>query len=701
MTMDGIRKIAVVVGTVAVAFAATARGQGTASWYNPKWRFRRSVSVPAVPVTRLPGSEIGVATIITGGRALPDGRDIRVGLRTGPLTPHRVLAVGPGDRVRVAFALKPTVKEYFIYFGNAAAGEPPGALALEIRRGVLMESFDLVGRGFRTLRDARRLFDRADKPIGSDFRPSLFLGHNPFGPQLSTASRFTAYVIAPAEGEYAFAVASTFSAALIVDGKELIVKRGTWRVERNVRYRANTPLSKGLHKIELLHVNMGRVPPAVVVAWKKPGGQWDRKAIPPEAFAPVVRAEAGPLREYGTALTADYSITHAGEAFAGSRYYQRYVFDELTSRGRAAGMQYRWDFGDGQSAEGRHVEHVYLSDGLYKVTLTVTGRGAAPGGKALTRVNRLRVWRNWDRVIYRELDPLGRYAEMVAGYDLTKLSGRDLLPAAVLFDRTGKAEAMTALGESLLAGEATGVDAIRQALPILARHWRGEGKLERIVSLLEARAKRTADADVAIELLVLAGEIAREELKAPDKALAIGQQALAAHGEKAGDRAVRLAWIGIGNAWRAKGDYDKAKAAYERAGPAKQGFQWQTLRRGDCARHVEEYLRTGALDDAESFLNQWEADLPLDRLIGYSTLMRVRLLAKRRRPADVVAEVAELVKVAPGSLHAPQLLLEAEIAYRATKQPDRARAMLEKLVTDYPESALAADAKRRLASPPD
>jgi len=694
--MNGIRTV-VVASVMAVAVAAPpARGQGTAAWWDAKWRFRRAVSVSAVPVTGLPGSEIGVATIITGGQARPDGRDIRVGLRTGPLTPHRVLMVGPGDRVRVAFALKPTVKDYYVYFGNLAAGEPPEALKLEIRRGVLMESFVWPGGGAGNLRDVRRAFVRATKPIGSDFRPNLFLGHNPFGPVGTMCSRFTAYVIVPADGEYAFALASTYSAALAVDGKDLIVKRGSWRIERNVRHNAKTRLTKGLHKIELLHAHLGRVPPAVVVAWRPPGGKWDRTPILPEAFAPIARAEAGALREYGKVLTADYRITHAGEAFLIDRYTQRYGLEASTGQGRLAGLEYRWDFGDGQRAEGRQVEHVYLSDGAYKVTLTITGRG-----QSLTRTNRLRVWRNWDRTTGNELDTLARHAEIVAAYDQAKLIERDLVPAVMLFDRARADEAMTALGEALLGGAPAAAEAIRRALPTLALHWRGRGQLERVVGLLEARAKGADSADVAVALLVLAGDIARENLKDTARALAILQQARKDHDGRAGDAAARSMWIGIGDAWRAQGDFDKAKGAYAQAGPAEESVQRQMLLRGGYARHVEEYLRTGQLDDAESILKRWEADLPLDRLRGYSTLMHVRLLAKQRRPADVVAEVAELIRVAPGGLYAPQLLLEAEIAYRAMKQPGRAREMLAKLVADYPESALAAEAKRRLAGPGD
>ena len=36
-------------------------------------------------------------------------------------------------------------------------------------------------------------------------------------------------------------------------------------------------------------------------------------------------------------------------------------------------ISYRWDFGDGTSAEGRHILHAFTRPGSYDVTLTAVG----------------------------------------------------------------------------------------------------------------------------------------------------------------------------------------------------------------------------------------------------------------------------------------------------------------------------------------
>ena len=43
-------------------------------------------------------------------------------------------------------------------------------------------------------------------------------------------------------------------------------------------------------------------------------------------------------------------------------------------------LTYRWDFGDGETAEGAKVKHAYKKIGAYKVSLTVTDNSGVEGG---------------------------------------------------------------------------------------------------------------------------------------------------------------------------------------------------------------------------------------------------------------------------------------------------------------------------------
>ena len=45
-------------------------------------------------------------------------------------------------------------------------------------------------------------------------------------------------------------------------------------------------------------------------------------------------------------------------------------------------LTYRWDFGDGETAEGAKVSHAYKKLGVYKVSLTVTDDSGIEGGSS-------------------------------------------------------------------------------------------------------------------------------------------------------------------------------------------------------------------------------------------------------------------------------------------------------------------------------
>ena len=59
--------------------------------------------------------------------------------------------------------------------------------------------------------------------------------------------------------------------------------------------------------------------------------------------------------QYNRPATADYAIDHAGEAFLGEGYAQRYVFRELLSGAKASDAKLEWDFGDGRRRPSRRL----------------------------------------------------------------------------------------------------------------------------------------------------------------------------------------------------------------------------------------------------------------------------------------------------------------------------------------------------------
>ena len=118
--------------------------------------------------------------------------------------------------------------------------------------------------------------------------------------------------------------------------------------------------------------------------------------------------------------------------------------------------------------------------------------------------------------------------------------------------------------------------------------------------------------------------------------------------------------------------------------------------KGDYARHVEDYLRRKAYDDAEDYLRRWENAFPADKLEGYWSLLRVELLLARRRWGEAVREVEILCRVNPASNYAAEMLMLAADACLKTGDRDKGKDLLKRIVEKYPESPLAAKAAEKL-----
>ena len=671
---------------VAVAGALAAPAGGQEGWWNIRWTCRRAVTVSDVPRTGLPGDEIGVVTMPTGGLIRRDATDVRVTSAARKLLPDRVLMVGPGDSIRIAFALHARGTKYFVYFGNDKAEKPKDEL--QIRRGVLLESWGYRGGGISDLRRVQLAFKRAGGLIGRDFVSEVFLGHNPFGPQNRLCNRFTGYLVCRTAGEHLFSTSSRDASFLLIDGKVVVANGGPHPPQRRAAKVGRIQLGKGLHELKVYHVNT-QGDPVVVAAWQAPGAArpW---TIPGSAFAPIRRAKPGIIEVYGKTFHADFVPDHAGETFMANRYFQRYVFEALFKGRSAAKAQVRWTFGDGLSATGRRCQHVYLRNGPFKVTLTVK----APGW-SLERTNTIYVSRPWSRVTSSRLDPLADHARIVAGYDFKNADSRDIGPAIALLDRAGQGKAVLNAGDALVKLKTAPAKVLRGALPMYADRLAKVDPARAVAALLKG-TEMTADPAARTVLSVKAGRIALESGEA-DKAMAIFSQSIKKYSALTTDQSIRDARIGMGDVWRLKGEYAKALEAYKSAGVARgSSYEKQAVRKGDLARHAEDYIRQGMFNDARDFLDRWEWEFPADKLEGFSTLLRVRLALGQKDYAAAAEQAEGLVRVNFRSNYAAELLMLASRAYKAGRKDEQARAALRRIVKSYPESPLAADARKQL-----
>lgn len=655
-------------------------------WWSVDYPHRRAVRVQAFDPTGLDGDDIAVVTFLTGGQAQADGRDVRVVAADGTEMPREIIAAGPGDEMNVAFALRGKIRDYKVYWGNANA--PPPARPLEIKRGVLMETWAYPGGNANNGKEFQAVWDKARQQpaIGRGFQPRVFIGHNPFGPQDKIVSRFSAYLLCPQAGEYRLGLQTNCASVLRVDGK-VQVKSFGWHGPRRLK-QAVVNLPKGLVHVEVAHVNPWSNP-IVVVGWQPPGG--DKLAvISPKDFAPAFDAQAGPMEDYGLTTSVDFRIADAGEAFLAERYLQRRVFEAQVARGPGA-MQFEWDFGDGQRATGETVEHVFLSPGTYKVTLRT--RGAAP----VVRTHTLVIDRRWDHVTDRTLDPLKACADIAANYDFATLVPAANAQAVRLFDRVGRTPLMFKAGRALLSRARVSPDDVGDVVPMLVAAWQHAGDADQAAYACQKAAHLTPDATTTARMLNLAAAVRLEQGQG-DPAMKLYAEVLADHAAGVNDDVLRQARIGVGDVWRARGNLVEARKAYRAAGPGSEAAgKHPAITRGDLARQVEDFLRREELDAAGETLDEWARLLPGDKVEGYWSLLTMQLLLAWENYPAAIRQAELLVGVNPRSSYAPEVLLAAARAHVASKAPAEAVRVLKDIVENYGESPVSATARALLA----
>ncbi|MHC4561300.1 MAG: PKD domain-containing protein [Planctomycetota bacterium] len=660
-------------------------------WWNFKWSYRRKVTVAEYEPTGLPGDDIAAVTMSTAGLSKPDGSDIRVLTGRGMVIPHRVLMVGPGDQIRIAFAIRPSAKTYHVYFG---CDDPPDdAKPLTIQRGVLQESWAYTGGKFDTLAQVEEIFLKDAALIGRGFRGRIFQGHNPFGPQERLATTFTAWFIAAEAGLYTFCTSSRNASFLLIDGKPVVANGGSHAPQTDVTKQGEIELTAGVHQLQFHHVSPGG-DPVVVAAWRPPGGKriWP---MAPGAFAPVLAAQAGPLEQYSRTVTVDILATHAGEAFLNGRYYQRYEFEAHAAGGPGRNVEWEWSFGDGTSGHGQRVEHVYLTPGEHTVTLSAKTRAGV-----LTRSMRLMVWRPWDLVTQNKLDRLSQHAHIVGRYELTALEAEATAEAIVLLDWADNVPGVLRLGEALLTKPSVSAAALRRAVWVHADALLAADRPAEAAAALAKAAEMTDDAGVGSAALARAGRITLDELDDADKAAAAFQAVIDRWGQRAKLPGVRQAWLGTGDVWRRRGDRDKSASAYEKAAPEhKERTGEAAFRSGDFARHVEFYLRSNDLPAAQAYLDRWAERYPADKLGGYWSLLTVRVRMLEKDYAAAAREAAVLVGVNPTSVQGPELLMLAANAHHRLGENEKVSQVLRQIIDLYPESPLAAEAADKLKRP--
>ena len=675
---------------VAVAATASPLLADQAPWLANEWSVRRVVDAE-VEKSEHPGGDVAVCAFYTGGQAKPDASDVRVTVRGRKLVNHRVIQVGPGDLLRVAFEVVPGEKRYYVYYGNPAAAAPD---PWEIQRGVLLEARKPPGGDLKDLAKVRAAWDKA-KPLGGDFASHVSFGHNPFAAETTPALyHFVGWFVPPQAGTYSIATSSDGGSWILVDGKEVVAWPGSHGATHEASHAKDVALMPTLHRLDYWNVSGGGRT-MMVAAWRPPGAKV-YEAIPAKVFLPVAEGKLVETDVRNETMVADFFVSHAGESWWPDQYAVRLLFRNLSKAvSLTHGGRFDWDFGDGQTSLEANPTHVYLAPGDYAVTLK-----ASRGPLAHTFRTKVHADRNWWQQASREIEPIRKVAEEVAKYDFPKLDVPNLVLALDLFGHEKMPQALVAAATEL-AIRRTGVedDRLRDTGLVLGENLRTLRKAEDAVKAYQQVEARIKADRVKAAVAIQVPETLLRDLHRWDEAEKEYQRILKVYGRSGVDEVLRRSHIGLGDIGRHRGKGDQARQAYRAAMAIRVGAlppNEAAVRVGTLARYVEEYTRERDWEWAFKFLDDWAWEYPMDKLQGHWSLLRAQALLAHDQQDEALLEALDLLAGNPDSPYAVRLLVFAAECHAAGGQADKARLLLQTAVEDYPEDPQREAARQRL-----
>jgi tetratricopeptide (TPR) repeat protein len=688
------------------------------SWHLNGWSTRAIVEIPQ------PSTEAGVDTagvkVLCQGRGKSDGSDYRVLDAAGRPVPFQLVFHDAARYSLLSFRIANSRERFFIYFGNPQAPRAAEQLVVNPMPGAgpprasWIPRFGLVyatiqrpeGNNPKTVADMAKLIAASPSKHGARYQRKISDGYNPFGSSDYYISIYRGWMQIPKAGKYQFCTISNEASFSFLDGKELVHWPGRHTVERGIHGEKNTlvELSAGLHYIEYYHEEV-TLEQMAFLGWRPSGDPGPFSAIPESIYtaphaAVVTRYEdaRGPVAGFEPIIfdTIWPTERHEGQ-------YTRCRLRAGQSPALAPGTTYRWEFGDGLTATGTEVEHVYLTLGNYKVTLHAQG----PLGTCTAQ---------WPLDVYEmqhvtdeiKEGRLAEYAKLARAYDAGKLDATGLKELAHLMSESGDPAESVRLARVFLTrfggSQPQLVPRLRRLMAACALRL-GKGDLDEAVANYQASLTKDTPLaerlDVYARLIHLLG-IERDLPRKAEEVLGQADEAVkAADVDEEARNAYRRVVIAAGDVylWHAKPDeastfYKRAEALTGRAPPP----QVRAARVGAFPNSIREFLAAGDVGAAMKVVNKWEETFPTEKVHGQTFFWRGKLLTLQDQPREAARYLARSVGLCLGAAFESEARWLLAQSLEKLGRADDARKELAKLVASGINDPFTKLAREKLAN---
>ncbi|HTU25394.1 MAG TPA: PKD domain-containing protein, partial [Pirellulales bacterium] len=451
---------------VAMLLSTPFVAQAAAPWHAGGWAQRA-----AVVVTDKDGQhDVAAVNLLHAGRAAATANDYRIFDGAGNPVPYEVTYHHRERDSWISFRAPAGQSEFFIYYGKPDAPiDPQRAVPAPLGKGPPQPGPTAGGwiphRGLvlTTMRRDRQ----ADNPKsvaqmlalvasspgldGAAYRAAIADAFNPFGDSDYTLSMYRGWIEIPRDGDYGFCTVSNEASFSFLDGRELVHWPGRHTEQRGKHgeYNATVKLTAGPHYVEYLQEDVLLYQLAYL--GYRPPGSAGFEGIPETMFprpraAAVARYEAEGGKRNVAIRPELLDNVWPAEQSSGQFTRYRFTADAGSDAADWQGWSLDWDFGDGITATGPAIEHVFLRNGDYAVKLV-----AASGDARVETV--------WPLTVFpiEHLDGPFRegriddYLPLVEHYDAGRLQGPLLGELVRFLVAAGRREGAEKLAESILA----------------------------------------------------------------------------------------------------------------------------------------------------------------------------------------------------------------------------------------------------------
>jgi len=577
-------------------------------------------------------------------------------------------------------------------------GNPTSARlkAWEPQAGVFLETFRKGPGNANDWEAMRQMMNRSEFAFGAGYRPRIYDGFNPFGEPDNFVSVYRAWFRAPRAGRYTFATISDDASFLWVGDRMVCEWPGyhTAPAGQRGQFNGEIELTAGIHELRYYHVDF-RQSQAMVAAWKPPGAR-AIEIMPAAAFVPIASCYVDELEDGKSPLAADFRVEQVEWLELEDFTYLLYRFHDASNAPGAQVASREWKFSDGTTYTGSPVEKLFLHKGQGRVTLTV--KDAAGRQAQTTRPLELFAIDKMERSDLYDLTFV--FLKALNEMPLDQLKTNDILAAAYLLrDQRRLNEASKLyrdfLERRLAKEKKLDVEILRHIVEIATE---GHGTVEETESfLMKLLGRLDRQAPERAEVYFLLGRLQLDQMRAPDRALTSLQSArlaLPATGDRTAERNI---WIAIGDAHRARARVPEAREAYLQA----EAIPLAQERRFDYdvssyALTAEAHIRQGHLDEADAILGAWERKFPTERLVGYSSILKARVLAARDRRQQAAQEIETFLATKPQGVFLQNALLELGDIYAKMGRNRQAVEAYERLLREFEAQETREEVEKKL-----